>query len=354
MKMIALINSRPSTVSLAMTALVMLSIAGHGVKAQQVIEGGSSDIVIVNNDGPGEGFNDPAPVAPVAGNPERTLGAQRLAVFEAAAEIWEAILVSDVPIELQAQFDELPCTATSATLGAAGPITVNADFQGALVPDTFYVAAQANQQAGIDLNPDNADLNATFNSRLGQPDCLAGRPFFLGINGEPAPTDTIGLFDTVLHEIAHGLGFLSIVDETTGEKFLDTDDIFSSNLEDQTLGASWPNLTNAQRVASAINTGNLQWAGAVAGACAARVLEDGTAVDGNVLMFAPNPVSPGSSVSHFDTSVSPDELMEPSATPTSILDLTTAAFFDMGWPVSLEAARRLCQVSRQYVTEGTQ
>ena len=28
-------------------------------------------ITIVNNDGPGEGFNDPTPVAPVGGNPER-------------------------------------------------------------------------------------------------------------------------------------------------------------------------------------------------------------------------------------------------------------------------------------------
>ncbi|MGI9449501.1 MAG: hypothetical protein ACR2QH_02435, partial [Geminicoccaceae bacterium] len=56
---------------------------------------------------------------------------------------------------------------------------------------------------------------------------------------------------------------------------------------------------------------------------------------------------PGSSVSHFDTSVSPDELMEPAATPTSILDVTTAAFVDMGWPVTAEAQQQLCQTSEQ-------
>ena len=346
MRSIDRINDKRTTLSLALTAIAMVSVAGHGAEAQQT---GGSDIVIVNNDGPGEGFNDPTPVAPVAGNRATTLGEQRLAVFEAAADIWEAILVSGVQIEVQAQFDDLPCTANSATLGAAGPITVAADFQGAQVADTFYVAAQANQQAGIDLDPDNADINATFNSRLGDPDCLAGRPFFLGIDGQPAPTNTIGLFDVVLHEIAHGLGFLSIVDITTGERFFDTDDIFSRNLEDQTLGLTWPNLTDTQRAASAINTGNLQWSGAAAEACAAQILQQGAAADGDVLMFAPDPVDPGSSVSHFDTSVSPDELMEPAATPTSILDVTTAAFVDMGWPVTAEAQQQLCQTSEQVV-----
>jgi hypothetical protein len=34
----------------------------------------AATIVIVNNDGAGEGFNDPTPVAPVGGNPGVTLG----------------------------------------------------------------------------------------------------------------------------------------------------------------------------------------------------------------------------------------------------------------------------------------
>ena len=350
MKTIVWLNGKLPTVSLAMTAMVSICMAGQDAQAQFVQ---TSVIEIVNNDGPGEGFNDPTPVTPVAGNPGTTLGDQRLAVFEAAADVWEVLLVSDVTIEVQAQFDDLPCTATSAVLGAAGPITVSADFQGAQEADTFYVAAQANQQAGVDLDPDNADISATFNSRLGQPDCLAGRPFFLGIDGEPAPANTIGLFDTVLHEIAHGLGFLSIVNVQTGAKFLGTDDIFSNNLEDQTIGRAWPELTDTERAASAINTGGLQWFGATARLCAGRLLDEGVSADGDVLMFAPNPVDPGSSVSHFDRSVSPDELMEPNATPTSILNLTVAAFADMGWPISEAAAERLCPMTHQ-VADGSQ
>lgn len=345
MKTIAWINGRLPTASLAMTALAMLGMAGHHAKAQ---EAGSSDIVVINNDGVGEGLNDPAPAEPVGGNPGLTLGEQRLNVIEAAVEVWEGILVSDVPIELQAQFDELFCASDTAKLGAAGPILLGADLPGAQVPETIYVIAQANQQAGIDLAPDRADINATFNSRIGSgPNCLGGVPFYLGIDDQPAPEGTIGLFDTVLHELAHGLGFLSVVDGQTGEKFGGLDDIFSRNLEDQTLGRSWPDLTDEQRAASAINTGNLQWTGALARECAARILKEGAAADGDVLMNAPNPLQPGSSVSHFDPLLSPDELMEPAATPTSILDLTVAAFADMGWPISEDKIGQLCQASYQ-------
>lgn len=341
MKTIAWITGRLPTVPLAMTALAMLGMATHHAKAQEAgssDEGASSDIVVINNDDIGEGLNDPAPAEPVGGNPGMTLGEQRLNVMEAAAKIWEGIIVSDVPIELEAQFDELFCSSDSAVLGSAGPNLVSSDFTGALVPETLYVIAQANQQAGIDLAPDEADLSATFNSSIGSgPNCLGGIPFFLGIDGQPAPEGTIGLFDTVLHEIAHGLGFLSLVDDETGEKFGGLDDIFSRNLEDQTLGLAWPDLTNEERAASAINTGNLQWTGPLVREAAAGVLQEGAAADGDVLMNAPDPVEPGSSVSHFDPSLSPDELMEPSATETSILDLTTAAFADMGWPINPKA-----------------
>jgi len=109
-----------------------------------------------------------------------TLGEQRLNVFEAAASVWEHILVSDVPIEVEAQFDELFCDAEGATLGSAGPIDGFFDFPGAQKANTIYFAAQANQQAGVDLDPDAADIRATFNSLLGtDPDCLGGLPFYL-------------------------------------------------------------------------------------------------------------------------------------------------------------------------------
>ena len=41
----------------------------------------AATIVIVNQNDPGVGFNDPTPVAPVGGNPGTTLGQQRLNAF---------------------------------------------------------------------------------------------------------------------------------------------------------------------------------------------------------------------------------------------------------------------------------
>jgi hypothetical protein len=54
---------------------------------------------------------------------------------------------------------------------------------------------------------------------------------------------------------------------------------------------------------------------------------------GRVLMFAPNPDQPGSSVSHWDVSGFPNLLMEPAINPdlTQKVDLTFQNFFDIGW-----------------------
>jgi hypothetical protein len=56
---------------------------------------------------------------------------------------------------------------------------------------------------------------------------------------------------------------------------------------------------------------------------------------GQVLLYAPNPLEPGSSMSHWDISATPDLLMEPFASPTVPLgevDLTLPHFRDLGWP----------------------
>ena len=56
---------------------------------------------------------------------------------------------------------------------------------------------------------------------------------------------------------------------------------------------------------------------------------------GRVRLYAPNPVQPGSSISHFDSVAFPDVLMEPADSPTikaaTNVDLTAALFADIGW-----------------------
>ena len=58
---------------------------------------------------------------------------------------------------------------------------------------------------------------------------------------------------------------------------------------------------------------------------------------GRVLLYTPNPVISGSSVSHWDTSASPNQLMEPSVNSDlshSVMppqDLTLPFMKDIGW-----------------------
>src|SRR3954466_15054735 len=79
-----------------------------------------ADIIIVNVNAPGAGFNDPTPAVPVGGNTGTTRGQQALNVFQNAAQVWGKNLVSKQPIVVIAFFVPLPCNNTSAVLGAAG------------------------------------------------------------------------------------------------------------------------------------------------------------------------------------------------------------------------------------------
>ena len=280
----------------------------------------------------GNGFSDNTSVSPVGGNAGTTLGEQRRIVFQAAAAQWVARVNSNVDIVMAANFNPLECSARSAVLGSAGPEFVFRNFSGAPQFNTFYVSALSNALAGVDLAPGVADLSAEFNASInGNPNCLASYTWYLGLDGNAGPGQ-IDLFDVVLHEIGHGLGFLSLV-APDGSKLGGLNDVFMTFLRDRSQNRNWTQMNDSQRASSSINTGNLVWTGANV-AAADDHLTTGKS-GGQVRMYAPNPFEGGSSVSHFDTALSPNALMEPSRTQffPNVPDLTTALMQDLGWPV---------------------
>jgi hypothetical protein len=233
----------------------------------------AATIVIMNGNAAGVGFNDPTPVAPVGGNTGTTLGDQRLIAFQHAANVWGAQLNSTVPIKVLATFEAQSCNATSAVLGSAGPITVSRDFPQAPFAATWYHAALANALSGFDRVPPR------FNSNLGQPNCLAGAPFYLGLDANEGPA--IDLVAVLLHEFGHGLGFSTTTNGSTGVQLGDAVNGFFPSaydhfLLDQTQNLLWVNMTNAQRAASGINTRRLSWNGANVTANVPNVLSPGT------------------------------------------------------------------------------
>jgi len=227
---------------------------------------------IFNNDGPGEGFNDPTVVAPVGGNPGTTLGQQRLIAFQAAADIWGMTLDSNVPIVIRANFDPLSCTATSATLGSAGTIFIFANFgsiapyPGAAFPDTWHSGALADKRAGAELNPGQPDISARFNVNLGNTGCLTGIGWYLGLDNNHG--SQIDLVTVLLHEFGHGVGFQQFASLTNGSQIPPAagqpglTDVYGRNLLDTSTSKTWNQMTNAERVASAINSRRVVWQGA--------------------------------------------------------------------------------------------
>lgn len=236
----------------------------------------AADIYIVNADGPNEGFNDPTPTAPVGGNPGTTLGQQRLNAFQFAADIWGSILDSEVPIYILSSFDPLPCNATGGTLGAAGALAVWANTPGVEVPNVWYHVALANKLAAQDLSPDpeGEDIIAFFNTDLDNPVCLGPRGWYYGIDNNHG--DNVDLVAVLLHEFGHGLGFANFASEVTGNLLAGRADIFTFYTKDNTTGKYWSQMTNAERVASAINTNQVIWDGINVTAAVPNVLTPGT------------------------------------------------------------------------------
>lgn len=258
----------------------------------------------------------------------------RATALERAAQVWADTVRSAVPIDVDVSFQPLSCTTNSAVLGSAGATTGARDFPNAPASNTWYPIALANALSGADRNGSNSEISASFNSAIDDPaqdaTCLTGVDWYYG-TGAP-PSGTIGFYDVVLHELAHGLGFFSYANVNSGALLLGRDDHYTRLLEDnstgKTLDASTAN--DSERATAFADDGDLIWTGSEVNGLSGN-LTAGTLNNSEVLMYAPGTVRAGSSVSHFDLRLAPNELMEPSYSNQPDRDLTVALFRDIGW-----------------------
>jgi hypothetical protein len=220
---------------------------------------GAATIVILNNDAAGVGFNDTTAVAPVGGNTGTTLGQQRLNAFQAAADKWGATLTSSVTITIRAQWTALTCTATTAVLGSAGALQIFRDFPGVPFAGTWYNGSLTGKLTGSDPDATTPEISANFNVNLGQPGCLPGTFFYLGLDNNHG--SNIDLVTVLTHEFGHGLGFQTFTDASTGAQITGLPSIYDRFLVDDSTGKSWFNMTNGERATSALNARKLAWNG---------------------------------------------------------------------------------------------
>ncbi len=121
--------------------------------------------------------------------------------FQAAVDIWASIIISDVPIRIQANWTAL----AEGTLGSAGATDFIRDFSGAPLRGVWYPIALAEKLAQRELNSvTQREISANFNSSRDD--------WYFGTDGNAA-SNQIDFLTVVLHEIGHGLGFIGFAND---------------------------------------------------------------------------------------------------------------------------------------------
>ena len=272
-----------------------------------------SAVIIVNyTDAAGYGFN------------EAGIGASRKTALEYALGLWAAKLKGTQTIVVNAFCANLGGTATSAVLASAGPLQ-SANAAWLPYPSTTYPLGLVNQYGEQDFSTGVSDIQVRVNIDVDNATVLGATNFYYGTNASPG--SHIDIVTVLLHELAHGFGFLTFMD-STGAMAGGIPDTYMRNLvQGSSSGTPLTSMNDAGR-AAAIISNNLYWDGS---SLKNRIIT-GTTRYGNVKMYAPTTYQSGSSVSHFDTSNTPNLLMEPSYTGAAHgMDVTGNVLRDVGW-----------------------
>jgi hypothetical protein len=214
--------------------------------------------------------------------------------FQAAADVWAANFQSSVPINVDATWSK---SSSFSILGSARPGSYYSGFVGAPDPSLWYPSALANALAGRDLSGNSPEMIIQVNS-------LAD--WFKGTTGVPTNSE-YDLQSVFLHEMAHGLGFLSAsaYDSIFGFGNIDEPTPFDAYAKTQD-GRRLADLDSPSIELGDALTSKLVWSGPL-----------GTAANGGEppLLYTPSSFEEGSSVAHLDestfSSMGKDSVMTP-------------------------------------------
>ena len=199
--------------------------------------------------------------------------------FQSAVDVWSANFSSAVPITIDATWNRIP---SFGVLGSARPGDYFAGFSGAPDSSLWYPSALANALAGKDLDKRSSEIIIQVNS-------LAD---WNSRNDGISHPNEYDLQSVFIHEMGHGLGFLSTdtYDPFFGKGSIEEPTPFDAyvQVEDGRRLADLP--TPSVELGKAL-TSPLVWAGAL-----------GIAANGGEKpkLYAPSRYEDGSSVSHLD------------------------------------------------------
>lgn len=118
--------------------------------------------------------------------------------IQAAVDVWSQSFKSSVPIQIEILWER---QNSDKILAAASPGRFFNGFNGAPDSQIWYASAMANALAGKDLDPNSPEVTVRINSSN-------GTNLYLGTDGN-CPISKFDLESIVIHELGHGLGFLS-------------------------------------------------------------------------------------------------------------------------------------------------
>ena len=223
------------------------------------------------------------------------------AAFQYAVDIWAANFESNVPIDIEIHWE--PSTI-NGVLGSARPGDYYNAFDNAPDQDLWYPSAIANKLAKKDLAPSKVDIVLRFNSNA---------LWYTNLDGK-VPKLNYDLTSTALHEIGHGLGFLSNAEY---DRFFNTGYIIQPTPYDAYVqladGRRFTDFCARSVELGRAMTSPLSWSGQLAT----------TANNGiKPKLYSPRPYEDGSSITHLDentfTTGSPNAVMTPVLDPGEI------------------------------------
>ncbi len=118
------------------------------------------------------------------------------ASIQRAIDIWSENFVSKVPINVNVTWTKAP---NSTILASASAKNIFSNFNGAPDKTLYYPSALANALAGVDLDIAEPELEINVTT---------GDFWYYGLDGK-CPSSKYDLVSVILHEMAHGLGFMS-------------------------------------------------------------------------------------------------------------------------------------------------
>ncbi len=202
---------------------------------------------------------------------------------QAALDLWAENFDSKVPINVEATWSR---SSSADILGSARPDRYYAKFVGAPDSSLWYPSALANAIAGKDLDLENPEIIVQINSEAEWDLDALGRPTRFEYD----------LKSVMMHELAHGLGFLStaayLFDRTKGQNvgILTQPTPFDAYLQTEN-GNRLADLPSRTFELGQALISRLVWSGA-----------EGIKANNGIkpLLYTPTTYESGSSVSHLD------------------------------------------------------